>query len=293
MTLIKINNKHRDKILAEWSKIVLQTKTPMRKKLDEAVSNFLAHRTKAYQIATNMVYGQISHSDLETFRKFKTTSKVSHLYAKTTFDVEQKEHYPLGNKTVMKPYHFDYSDKCLDFNLSTDQAVALHFDELLQQGLNPFCLNVFSSNIPNSFKKPRIDSNMGDIVSSWIRDNCPVVFSYYQDDKKMPNPFYFEVPDISSHKLDFKVKTKKDFNFLKEYVKTKEHLNLSVKKLLEEHYTNLTKMREYLKTCKDTNDVKKVWNDFNHTILNEKIGKSLSIVSSELVDDLKGLMELR
>ncbi len=76
-------------------------------------------------------------------------------------------------------------------------------------------------------------------------------------------------------------------------MKTKEHLNLSVKKLLEEHYTNLTKMREYLKTCKDTNDVKKVWNDFNHTILNEKIGKSLSIVSSELVDDLKGLMELR
>jgi len=36
MTLIKINNKHRDKILAEWSKIVLQTKTPMRKKLDSS-----------------------------------------------------------------------------------------------------------------------------------------------------------------------------------------------------------------------------------------------------------------
>lgn len=293
MTLIKINNKHRDKILAEWSKIVLQTKTPMRKKLDVAVSNFLAHRTKAYQIATYMVFGQVSTSDLETFRKFKTTSKVSHLYAKTTFDVEQKESYPLGNKTVMKPYHFDYLDKCLDFYLSTDQAVALHFDELLQQDLNPFCINVFSSHIPDSFKKPRNDSNMGDKVSTWIRDNCPVVFQYYNDDKKVPNPFHFEVPDISSHKLDFKVITKKDFNSLKEYQKTKEHLTLSVKKLLEEHYTNLTKMREYLKTCKDTNDVKKVWNDFNHTILNEKIGKSLSIVSSELVDDLKGLMELR
>ena len=293
MTLIKINNKHRDKILAEWSKIVLQTKTPMRKKLDEAVSNFLAYRTKAYQIATYMVFGQVSASDLETFRKFKTTSKVSHLYAKTTFDVEQKESYPLGNKTVMKPYHFDYQDKCLDFYLSPDQAVALHFNELLQQDLNPFCLNVFWNDIPSSFQKPRNDNNMSDKVDTWIRDNCPVAFSYYQDDKKVPNPFYFEVPDVSSHKLDFKVKSKKDFNSLKEYVKTKEHLVLSVRKLLEEHYTNLTKMREYLKTCKDTNDVKKVWNDFNHTILNEKIGKSLSIVSSELVDDLKGLMELR
>ena len=294
MTLIKINNKHRVKILDEWSKVMLQTKTPMRKKLDEAVSKFLAYRTKAYQIATHMVYARVSAFELETFRKFKNIQKVSHLYATTTFDVEQTEHINLKNKKkVMKPYNFDYQDKALDFYLSTDEAVALHFDELLQQDLNPFCHHVYCLDIPNSFKKPNNDRHMGGKIDSWLRVNCPVVFQYYNTEDREPNPFHFEVPDVSNNKLDLKVRSRKDFDDLKEYQKTKEHLTLPVKKLLEEHYTNLTKMREYLKTCRDTDDVKKVWNDFNHTILNEKIGKSLSIVSSELVDDLKGLMELR
>jgi hypothetical protein len=292
MTLIKINNKHRDKILAEWSKVMLQTKTPMRKKLDEAVSNFLAIRTKAYQIAIDMVFDRVSASDLETFRKFKKTSKVSHLYATTTFDVEQSEYFYNKQKMVMKPLKLDYQDKSLDFYISSDQAVALHFDELLQQDLNPFCQYVYCTDIPDSFKKQRNDSYMGGRIDSWIRDNCPVVF-HYNREEKTPNPFYFEVPDVSSNQLDLKVKTQEDLEDLKEHQKSKEHLTLSVKKLLEEHYTNLTKMREYLKTCKDTDDVKKVWNDFNHTILNDKIGRSVSIVSSQLVDDLKGLMELR
>ena len=292
MTLFKINNKHRDKILAEWSKVMLQTKTPMRKKLDEAVSKFLAYRTKAYQIATHMVYARVSASDLETFRKFKNIQKVSHLYATTTFDVEQTEYQP-NKKKVMKPYRFDYQDKSLDFFISSDEAVALHFDELLQQDLNPFCQYVYCTDIPDSFKKPKNDRYMGGRIDSWLRDNCPVIFQYYNREERAPNPFHFEVPDLSSNKLDLKVQTKEDFDNLTEHKKTKEHLTLSVKKLLEEHYTNLTKMREYLKTCKDTDDVKKVWNDFNHTILNDKIGKSVSIVSSQLVDDLKGLMELR
>lgn len=293
MTLIKINNKHRDKILAEWSKVMLQTKTPMRKKLDEAVSNFLAIRTKAYQIAIDMVFDRVSASDLETFKKFKKTSKVSHLYATTTFDVEQSEYFTTNKKKVMKPLKLDYQDKSLDFYISSDQAVALHFDELLQQDLNPFCQYVYVTDIPDSFKKQRNDRYMGGRIDSWIRDNCPVVFQYYNNEERTPNPFYFEVPDVSSNQLDLKVKTQEDLEDLKEHQKSKEHLTLSVKKLLEEHYTNLTKMREYLKTCKDTDDVKKVWNDFNHTILNDKIGRSVSIVSSQLVDDLKGLMELR
>lgn len=92
MTTIKLNNKHREKILDEWSKIMLQTKTPMRKKLDEAVSNFLGARTNAYQVAINIVHERISASDMETFKKFgQIEYHKTDIDAYTTFDVSQEE----------------------------------------------------------------------------------------------------------------------------------------------------------------------------------------------------------
>ena len=92
MTTIRLNNKHREKILDEWSKIMLQTKTPMRKKLDEAVSNFLGARTKAYQVAINIVYDRISTSDIETFKKFEQLEyHQTSIDACTTFNISQEE----------------------------------------------------------------------------------------------------------------------------------------------------------------------------------------------------------
>ena len=143
MTTIRLNNKHREKILDEWSKIMLQTKTPMRKKLDEAVSNFLGARTKAYQVAINIVYDRISTSDIETFNKFgQLEYHQTSFDACTTFDVSQEEEvYGSGEakkKTVNKPFKFNYSNDGVDFTLDQHQAIALHFDDLIQSGLNPF-----------------------------------------------------------------------------------------------------------------------------------------------------------
>ncbi len=299
MTTIRLNNKYREKILDEWSKIMLQTKTPMRKKLDEAVSRFLGARTNAYQVAINIVHERISASDMETFKKFgQIEYHKTDIDAYTTFDVSQEEQVYGAmrgedkNKTVNKPFKFNYSNDGLDFSLDQEHAIALHFDDLIQSGLNPFLHSYFCKNIPDSFYKPRRDKKVHFDIYAWLKDNCPVI-STWEKELRKKNPFYFDLPDVQSHKMDFKVKTLEEYEIILDHMGARQKLALSVEKLLDEHYTNLTKMREYLKTCKDTDDVKKVWNDFNYTILNEKIGTALSIVSADLVDDLKSLMELR
>ena len=298
MTTIRLNNNHREKILDEWSKIMLQTKTPMRKKMDEAVSKFLGARTKAYQVAINIVYDRISASDMETFKKFDQVEyHQTHLDACTSFDVSQEEQVwgensDKKNKTVKKPFKFNYNNEGLDFSLNPEHAVALHFDEIIQSGLNPFLHSYFCHKIPDSFFRPKKHRRVHFDIHSWLKNNCPVISTYERELRKK-NPFYFDLPDIQNYKLDFKVKTLEEYEILLDHMGARQKLALSVEKLLDEHYTNLTKMREYLKTCKDTDDVKKVWNDFNYTILNEKIGTALSIVSADLVDDLKSLMDLR
>lgn len=295
MTTIRLNNNYREKILDEWSKIMLQTKTPMRKKMDEAVSKFLSARTNAYQVAINIVYDRISASDMETFKKFDQVEyHQTHFEACTTFDVSQEEQvYGAKNKTVKKPYKFNYSNEGLDFSLDQHHAIAVHFDDLLQSGLNPFLHSYFCKKIPDSFYKPKKHKRVHFDIHTWLKDNCPVIGTSWEKELRKKNPFYFDLPDIQSYKMEFKVKTLEEYEILLDHMGARQKLALSVEKLLEEHYVNLTKMREYLKTCKDTDDVKKVWNDFNYTILNEKIGTSLSIVSADLVDDLKGLMDLR
>ena len=139
MNKIKLNNKHMEKILDEWSKIMLQTKTPMRKKLDEAVSRFLGARTNAYQVAINIVHERITASDMETFKKFDYIEHhQTHFDACTTFNISQEEDVYGAmsgedkKKTVEKPFKFNYSNDGLDFSLDQHHAIALHFDDIIK-----------------------------------------------------------------------------------------------------------------------------------------------------------------
>ena len=46
-------------------------------------------------------------------------------------------------------------------------------------------------------------------------------------------------------------------------------------------------MREYLKTCKTTEDVKKVWEDFNPSILKPDMGTSVALNTVIMMSQLK------
>ena len=46
-------------------------------------------------------------------------------------------------------------------------------------------------------------------------------------------------------------------------------------------------MREYLKTCKNTDDVKKVWEDFNPSILQINMGTSVAMNTVIMMSQLK------
>ena len=61
----------------------------------------------------------------------------------------------------------------------------------------------------------------------------------------------------------------------------------ALRKYCKKYYEVQTIMREYLKTCKTTDDVKKVWEDFNPSILKADIGTSVGQNIMNMMTQLK------
>jgi len=61
----------------------------------------------------------------------------------------------------------------------------------------------------------------------------------------------------------------------------------ALRKYCKKYYEVQIIMREYLKTCKTTDDVKKVWEDFNPSILKPDMGTSVAMNTVIMMSQLK------
>ena len=106
----------------------------------------------------------------------------------------------------------------------------------------------------------------------------------YEDN---PNPYALEIPDAKNDKLRFKIRTKEEHDTLCEFQAQKNIMYQALRKYCKKYYEVQTIMREYLKTCKTTDDVKKVWEDFNPSILKADIGTSVGQNIMNMMTQLK------
>jgi len=290
--IMKLNQTLRNQILDEHGRIYLQTTTDERKKLDEEVETFKSLRLTSHEIIKKMCYEVFGDQDLATLRKFGLTTTRCEFNAETTFDVEQEEDtYVDGFKEtikVKKPYYHNWKNSPISFQLEARHIACVYFDQFLKDNHNPFLLCEYDDT--QKFESERTYYKNFSKVHSFANYNnnkFPEREFYNSNDSNVPNPFALEIPDAKNDKLRFKIKNKKDHDTLCEFQAQKNIMFQALRKYCKKYYEVQIIMREYLKTCKTTDDVKKVWEDFNPSILKPDMGTSVALNTVILMSQLK------
>ena len=288
---MKLNQTLRTQILDEHGRIYLQTITDERKKLDEEVEIFKSLRLASHEIVKKMCYEVFGDQDLATLRKFKLTTTKHSFNAETTFDIEQDEDtYVDGYKEtikVKKPYYHNWKNSPINFELEGKYLGCLYFDQFLKDNKNPFYFCTQEDMC--RFVKDRTFYKELSRVNSYTHWSSEKKFpeseNYNYDDN--PNPYALEIPDAKNSELRFKIRTQEDHNTLCEFQAQKNIMYQALRKYCKKYYEVQTIMKEYLKTCKTTDDVKKVWEDFNPSILQVNMGTSVAMNTVIMMSQLK------
>ena len=286
---MKLNQILRAQILDEHGRIYLQTITDERKKLYEEVETFKSLRLASHEIVKKMCYELFGDQDLATLRKFGLTTTRHRFNAETTFDIEQDEDtYVDGVKhttKVKKPYYHNWKNHPISFELEAIHIACLYFDEFMKDNHNPFYICSWEDT--GMFDKNRTYYKKHHEVHRYAMHGTkfPERDSYNYDINE--NPFALEIPDAKNDKLRFKIRTKKENDTLCEFQTQKNIMYQALRKYCKKYYEVQTIMREYLKTCKTTDDVKKVWEDFNPSILKTEMGTSVGQNIMTMMTQLK------
>ena len=284
---MKLNQTLRTQILDEHGRIYLQTTTDERKKLDEEVETFKSLRLASHEIVKKMCYEFFGDQDLATLRKFGLTTTRSNFNAETTFDVEQDEDtYIEGTREkirVKKPYYHNWKNETISFDLNDSYIACLYFDQFLKDNQNPFVM--CTRDDTQNFDKERTYYRKVGETNSYIYMYDKFVERNNIESNK--NPFALEIPDARHEKLRFKVRDLGEHNTLCEFSTQKNIMYQALRKYCKKYYEVQIIMREYLKTCKTTDDVKKVWEDFNPSILKPNMGTSVALNTVIMMSQLK------
>ena len=287
---MKLNQTLRTQILDEHGRIYLQTITDERKKLDEEVETFKSLRLASHEIVKKMCYEVFGDQDLATLRKFGLTTTRHSFNAETTFDIEQDEDtYVDGFKEtikVKKPYYHNWKNSPVNFELEGKYLGCLYFDEFLKDSKNPFYFCTQEDMC--RFVKDRTyykELSSLNTYAHYSSKKFPESENYNYTDN--PNPYALEIPDAKNSELRFKIRTQEDHDTLCEFQAQKNIMYQALRKYCKKFYEVQTIMREYLKTCKTTEDVKKVWEDFNPSILKADMGTSVGQNIMTMMTQLK------
>ena len=275
---MKLNQTLRTQILDEHGRIYLQTITDERKKLDEEVETFKSLRLASHEIVKKMCYELFGDQDLATLRKYGLTTTRHEFNAETTFDIEQEEDtYIDGYKEtikVKKPYYHNWKNSPISFTLDSKYLACIYFDNFLKGGVNPLLI-CEKDDMQNFFKERTYYKNYTEVHRHAIYSmgKYPERESYNYSSNE--NPFALEIPDAKNDKMRFKIRTKEEHDTLCEFQSQKNIMYQALRKYCKKYFEVQTIMKEYLKTCKTTDDVKKVWEDFNPSILKPDMGTSV------------------
>ena len=287
---MKLNQTLRTQILDEHGRIYLQTKTDERKKLDEEVETFSSLRLASHEIVKKMCYELFGDQDLATLRKYGLTTTRHSFNAETTFDIEQEEEtYVEGAKhttKVKKIYYHNWRNSPISFEAEGKHLACLYIDEFLQDNKNPF--SFCTQDDMCGFVKERTYYKQLSAINNYTHYSSkkfPESENWNYEDN--PNPYALEIPDAKNDKLRFKVRTREEHDTLCEFQAQKNIMYQALRKYCKKYYEVQTIMREYLKTCKTTDDVKKVWEDFNPSILKADIGTSVGQNIMNMMTQLK------
>lgn len=287
---MKLNQTLRTQILDEHGRIYLQTITDERKKLDEEVETFKSLRLASHEIVKKMCYELFGDQDLATLRKFGLTTQRHEFNAETTFDIEQEEDtYIDGYKEtikVKKPYYHNWKNSPISFQLDSKGIACLYFDDFIKAKVNP--LHICERDDMQKFVKERTYyKNYTDVHrhATYSENKYPERENYNYDSNS--NPFALEIPDAKNDKMRFKIRTQKEHDTLCEFQAQKNIMYQALRKCCKKYFEVQTIMREYLKTCKTTDDVKKVWGDFNPSILQVNMGTSVAMNTVIMMSQLK------
>ena len=287
---MKLNQTLRTQILDEHGRIYLQTKTDERKKLDEEVETFISLRLVSHEIVKKMCYELFGDQDLATLRKYGLTTTRHEFNAETSFDIEQEEDtYIDGFKEVIivkKPYYHNWKNSPISFQLESRHLACLYFDDFIKAKVNPLLI-CEGDDMQNFFKERTYWKNYHEVHrhATYCENKYPERESYNYDGNK--NPFALEIPDAKNDKMRFKIRTEKQHQTLCEFQAQKNIMYQALRRYCRKFFEVQTTMREYLKTCKTTDDVKKVWEDFNPSILKADIGTSVGQNIMTMMTQLK------